>query len=135
MIWRSSINSFYKSLTIRQAVDTGVILVIALLITDYFIHVQGLYIASIITLILVLIIPAVFYPIAFIWFGLAGIMGFIISRIILSVVYFVIVCPIGYIRRISGRDGLHLMSFKKFNCSVFKIRDIEFDAKDIEHPY
>lgn len=41
------------------------------------------------------------------WMGLAEVLAFISTRIILAFVFFVIVTPIGIIKRLSGWDPLH----------------------------
>ncbi|HZG54061.1 MAG TPA: SxtJ family membrane protein [Pyrinomonadaceae bacterium] len=40
------------------------------------------------------------------WMNLAGAMGFVSTRIILGVVFFLIVTPIGLVRRLTGGDPL-----------------------------
>ena len=40
------------------------------------------------------------------WMGMAEAMGFVMTRIILAVVFFLIVTPIGLIRRLMGGDPL-----------------------------
>src|SRR3954463_8222813 len=42
-----------------------------------------------------------------IWMGLAEVLSFVSTRIILAVVFFGIVTPIGLIKRLSGWDPLH----------------------------
>ena len=40
------------------------------------------------------------------WMGLAGAMGFVTTRVILAAVFFLVVTPIGIVRRLSGGDPL-----------------------------
>ena len=42
------------------------------------------------------------------WMGIAFVMGNIVSRVILAVVYFLVVTPIGLVARATGRDRLAL---------------------------
>lgn len=42
-----------------------------------------------------------------VWMGLAEVLSFVSTRIILAVVFFGIVTPIGFIKRLSGWDPLH----------------------------
>lgn len=42
------------------------------------------------------------------WMGLAVILGAVVSRIILTVVFYLVITPIGLIRRLTGWDGLKL---------------------------
>jgi Saxitoxin biosynthesis operon protein SxtJ len=40
------------------------------------------------------------------WMGLALVMGFFMSKIILSIIYFVLITPTGYIRRTFGKSPI-----------------------------
>ncbi len=42
------------------------------------------------------------------WMGIAFVMGNIVSRVILAVVYFLVVTPLGLVARLVGRDRLAL---------------------------
>lgn len=42
-----------------------------------------------------------------VWMALALALGFVMTRVLLTIVYFVVVTPIGLILRISGRDPMH----------------------------
>lgn len=41
------------------------------------------------------------------WMKLASVLGFVVTHIILAIVFFLIVTPIGVIKRLSGWDPLH----------------------------
>jgi hypothetical protein len=60
---------------------------------------------------LVLILPALFFPALLkplqkIWMALAIVMGWISTRIILSLLFFIVLTPIGFIMRLRGKDLL-----------------------------
>jgi hypothetical protein len=40
------------------------------------------------------------------WMGLSEILSFVLTRVILALIFFIIVTPIGLIRRISGKETL-----------------------------
>ena len=65
-------------------------------------------IASAVLIVLSLTIPSVLKPIQKIWMGFAILMGWFMSRILLSVLYYVILTPIGLISRIAGKRFLEL---------------------------
>jgi ABC-type xylose transport system permease subunit len=46
------------------------------------------------------------------WIGLAEVLSFITTRIILAFVFFVIVTPIGFVKRLFGWDPLHRRAAK-----------------------
>ena len=126
---------FSKAITKKQTIDAGMALMLILLLIAYFTQNNLYYKITILVLVINMTIPVFFYPFAFIWFGFSKIMGTIMSKIILTVLYIVIVIPVGSIRIIIGKDSLLLKKFKKSDESVFKTRNIIFSSKDIEHPY
>ena len=79
--------------------------------------------------------PMFYYPFAMIWLGLTNLLGMVVSRILISVIYIIILLPMGVIRRAMGKDSLNLTGFKKDSKSVMIVRDHEFTAKDIINPF
>jgi hypothetical protein len=79
--------------------------------------------------------PKAFKPLAGLWFGLSHVMGNIVSKIILSLAFFLIVTPIGLIRRLMGADALQLKKWKKGSDSVFVERQGAVQDKDLLNPY
>lgn len=86
-------------------------------------------------LVLDMIRPQLFKPLAVVWFGLSHVLGIITSRIVLSILFFVVVTPIGVMRRLLGADTLKLKAFKRGNGSVMDKRNHKFCADDILKPY
>ena len=73
-------------------------------------------------------IPRVATPLYKAWLTFGNIMGFVISRIILAIIFFGIFTPLGIIFRLFGRDILGLkLAFgnKDKSQSLFKIREIQ----------
>lgn len=122
-------------INVERARDTGMALVLILLLLELFIG-SGIYFKiAIPVLILNMIIPQIFYPIAYIWFGLAQMLGTIVSKILLFVVFSVIVMPIALLRRLFSKDTLLIKKWNTNSNSVFKTRDHSFSSSDIEKPY
>jgi len=86
-------------------------------------------------LIINLINCTIYKPIATIWINLAHYFGKITSAIILSVLFFVMVVPVGIFRRLIGLDSLALNQWKKDNSSVFKVREHTYEPQDLDNPY
>ena len=82
-----------------------------------------------------MIIPVFFFPFAILWFGLSGLMGDILSRVILSIVYIFVVLPVGFIRKLAGKDPLNLRNFKRADHSVMINRDHLYSSDDLEKPF
>jgi len=76
-----------------------------------------------------------YYPLAIIWLGLSQLLGTFASKIILTIIYGILVVPVGVFRRLLGKDSLQVSEFKKGNHSVMQKRNYTFVSKDIENPY
>ena len=65
-------------------------------------------IIGIILLVSGLVIPIILKPIYFLWMIFATILGWIMTRVILSLLFYIIVTPIGLIPRFFGKQFLEL---------------------------
>lgn len=119
----------------KQASDSGMAFTLILLFLGLFTKNIVFYKLSVVALLFNMIVPEFFKPFAFIWLGLANILGEIGSRVILTVIYGIFVIPAGLIRRFSGKDELQLKKFKKGSGSVMKIRNHRFTAGDLDKPF
>ena len=126
---------FPRKISRDQARDTGMAMVLICLILSFFLG-NDLYIKiAVVTLVINMITPTFYrYP-AFVWLGLSHLVGAVVSRILLSLIFFIVVTPISLIRRMFGFDSLKLRKFKKGNESVMTERNITFSSKDLEKPY
>jgi hypothetical protein len=79
--------------------------------------------------------PQVFRPVAVIWLGFSELLGAIVSRILLAIIFFVVVTPVAIFRRIVGKDSLRLRAFKSSDASAMIERNHLFVARDLERPY
>lgn len=67
----------------------------------------------------------------YLWMGLAKVLGWISSRVILSVVFFLFLTPLAFLARIiSGRDA---MGRSNKNATVFKERNHRYQREDLEN--
>jgi hypothetical protein len=82
-----------------------------------------------------MLLPSVFYPFAVFWYNLANLLSQVMSRILLSVVYFLVVFPVGAVRKLSGKDSLQLKIFKKGTGSVMHSVDKEYTREDLIKPF
>ena len=58
-------------------------------------------------IVLGLTVPVLLKPVYRVWMALAVVLGFVMTRVILTVVYYLIMTPIGLIMRLLGKDPLH----------------------------
>ena len=96
---------------------------------------QGFVIAAMVLLILNMTAPKVYRYVAVVWLGLSELIGTVVTRILLSIVFFAIVTPMGVLRRAIGKDVLKLRSFGASQESVMLRRNHTFTGRDIEKPY
>jgi hypothetical protein len=119
----------------NQARDTGLALLLILLLIVYYSENVTLIIPSIGVLVLIMIWPKIFSPLVPFWFGLSGVLGTIISKIVLSLLFFLIVTPVGIFRRILDKDSMRLKDWKNGQGSVLLERNHTVTKKDIDKPY
>ncbi|EHJ48758.1 hypothetical protein DFW101_2754 [Solidesulfovibrio carbinoliphilus subsp. oakridgensis] len=126
---------FWLSATREQAKDTGMALVLVSLIV-FFVTREVRY-ATIAAGILLLdmISPSLFKPAAKLWFGLSHVLGTVMSKVLLSLIFYLVLSPMGILRTLCGKDPMRARQFKKGEGSVFRVRDHAFVAADIEQPF
>ena len=74
--------------------------------------------------------PAAARGIEWVWFKIALGLGWINSRILLSVIYFVFLLPIAWLSRLFTKDPLALRKNKR--ATLFVTRDHLYTGKDLE---
>jgi hypothetical protein len=126
---------FPQSISKKEASDTGMAMTLICLLLGYFTKHNNFYIAAIPALVITMAFPMFFYPFAMVWLSLTNLLGAIVSRVLLSVVYILILLPVGILRRVMGKDSLNLKGFKNSTTSVMVTRNHEFTADDIKNPF
>jgi hypothetical protein len=121
--------------TPEQARDTGMAMVLICLLLGYWGKFPRFLPVAIVLLILTMAWPKAFTPLAGLWFGLSRLLGNVVSRVILTALFFLLVTPIGLIRRLLGADALQLKKWKQGKDSVFVVREGVIQAKDLTNPY
>jgi polyferredoxin len=118
-----------------QARDTGLALTLLCLIVVHFWQAYRLVPLAMAFLVVTMVWPRAFQPLAGLWFGLSHLIGTVMSTVILSVLFFGLVTPIGLIRRVYGADTLQLKKWKNGEDSVFAVRADLVQKKDLQAPY
>jgi hypothetical protein len=127
---------FWKTnITKEESRDTGMAMVLLLLVLYLFQKREGLVAAAIALHVLNMTVPQIFRPAAVVWLGLSHVLGTVMSKILLAIVFFLIVTPMGVIRKITGKDSLKLRDFRASEESVMWERNYTFTAIDLEKPY
>jgi hypothetical protein len=76
-------------------------------------------------------IPAAARAIEWVWFKIALALGWVNSRILLSIIYFVFLMPIAWLSKLFTKDPLALKKSKR--SSLFVTRDHLYTGKDLEN--
>ena len=126
---------FKSQTTIDQCKDTGMAITLIFLLLAPLTKRYGLIYWAIGVQVLNMVKPQLYGPAAIVWFKLSELVGTVVSKIVLSIVFLVVVTPVGLLRRAVGKDSLKLKSFKKGYGSVMETRNHTFSADDIRKPY
>jgi uncharacterized membrane protein YgaE (UPF0421/DUF939 family) len=127
--------SFKKQLTVSQLYGSGLALILIFLLlylfgdNPLFLHI------SVVLIILLMVWPAPFKYFGLFWFAFGETLGFVVSRIILSLIFILIVIPVGLLKRKSIRNNMNLNDFAKSTDSVFKERNHTFLPNDLIKPF
>ena len=69
------------------------------------------------------------------WMSLAAVLGFIMTRLILSILFYIIITPIGLILRLTGKDLLDMKWDKKKNSYWIKREKTEYFRESSEKQF
>lgn len=133
----------YFKISRKQNIDAGMALILVSLIMGLFFNnklgflsLEYIYFKIALVLLLInMIVPKTFFFFSVFWFAFAEIIGSFMSKIILTIIFYLIVLPIALLRQLFGIDNLLLKKHHEKKKSVFKPRDIVFKPTDLHHPY
>ncbi len=126
---------FPDKITKKQASDSGMAVVLILLLIGLFTGNTLFYKIAIPVLIINMVYPMAFYYFGILWIGLSTLIGTLVSKILLSIIYMIIVVPIALVRKWMGKDPMRLKQFKKSRSSVMVARKQKLKSEDIIYPY
>jgi hypothetical protein len=130
------ISEFFKrSISKEQSKDTGMAMVLLLLLFSAAFKRETLVTMAIVALLVDMTFPQLYRPVAVLWLGLSHLLGTVVSKALLTLVFFGVVTPIGLARKLLGIDSLKLKDFKSGDKSVMVVRNHTFTGQDIEKPY
>jgi multisubunit Na+/H+ antiporter MnhG subunit len=124
-----------RNISLSQCKDAGLALVLLSLLLALATKRQVFLLSGIGFLVVTMTAPVLFRPFAKIWFGFSHALGTVVSKILLAVLFFLLVLPVGFARRAAGKDALQLKGWKNGKDSVFHDRDHLFTRQDLNHPY
>jgi hypothetical protein len=128
-------DSSHRGVSRDQAKDTGMALTLLCLLVAHFTDRPYFVPPAIALCLLTMMWPPLFHYPAKAWFGLANIMGAVMSRVLLALLFYGLVTPFGLIRRLGGYDPMQRKKWKTSRSSVFRTRNHAYRGQDIEAPY
>ena len=139
MSWIKEISKEIKTLdtSSKEIRKFGLVIAIALGVIGSFVYVKTgnfdvagwLWGIGLLFLILGFILPSVLRPIYKIWMLLAFFIGGIVSRVILTVLFYVVLTPTGLVLRLFGKDVLD-QKFDKRQESYWVKKDLSGHTKE-----
>ena len=125
-----------NSLSKQQVKDSGLVIVLVLLIIAQLKQAVHLVPWAVIALLFALVVPNVYFPFARAWWALADLLSTISSRVILTIIFYLVVCPVGLLQRLLGKDNLKLNTKRDVaSSSYFQERDHLFSEADLRSPF
>jgi hypothetical protein len=119
----------------KHCTEAGIVMALLMILSGLFTGSVVFYKLTALALFLDLAVPKAFWPFAFCWFNLSVWLGYITSRILLSVIFVLIIIPVAIFRKLGGKDKLMLKEFKKSTSTVFTERNIKFGADHLNTTY
>ncbi|ASO04120.1 SxtJ family membrane protein [Arenibacter algicola] len=117
----------------EQLKDFGIIITIVFVILGIHFNTNRFLIIAIVIAFFTILFPSIFYPFTYVWFRFSKFLGKLNSQIILAIIFFLVITPVGIFRRILGKDTLRLKDFKKGTDSVMIQRNHTYSSSDLEH--
>ncbi len=112
--------------------NSGLALVLLLLLAIHLFDVRGLVPALFAVVIILMIKPTLLKPFAALWLGLSEFLGTIMSKVILSIVFFSMVTPVALVRAAMGKDPMQKKVWKKGSNSVFRTVNKTLGPEDLD---
>jgi len=82
-----------------------------------------------------LALPVLLKPIHKVWMTLAILMGWVVTRVIMITLFYLVVTPIGLLTRLCGKDFLNIKSEKNVNSYWIPRKTIKADKKKYENQF
>ncbi|MGB3585393.1 MAG: SxtJ family membrane protein [Tunicatimonas sp.] len=116
----------------KQLLETGLVAILLCIIIGLVQDQSGWLVAAAVVAGVGLLFPKLLYPVAVFWFSLGNVLSMIVSPILLTTVFLLIITPIGVFRRWLSRDSLQIQPSDR---SILKKRDHVFTATDLKNSF
>lgn len=82
-----------------------------------------------------LFLPGLLKPVQKLWMELAFVSGWVMTRIILTILFFLVITPISLVLKLLGKDILKLKFVRTADSYWLSVKNIEFDKKSYENQF
>ncbi len=113
----------------EKQLETCIVIATGLLVIWYFKRIDWLVYAAIAIGIIGAFIPFLSKWIHWAWYKLAEMMGFVMSKVMLSIVFYLILFPLAFFYRLFSKDAMQ----RKKKESYWTERSHQYSAKDLEN--
>jgi hypothetical protein len=117
-----------QEITKEKNLETFLVLVLALVVIGYLSNRPLFYLISIGLGAVGLFIPFLASWITFLWLSFSEILGGVMSKILLSIVFFIVLFPVALLKKIFTKK-------KKMESSNWTDRNHTYTAKDLQNPW
>ena len=114
--------------------DTGLVFSLVFLVLGVWKHLPVFLFASMGILALLLFYPPALTPLALVWLKVAEVLGYVMNKVFFGVVFFLVVLPIGLLRRLLQGD-LRSLEGQKGEDSAFINRGVVVSPADLLKPF
>ncbi|WP_320173889.1 SxtJ family membrane protein [Maridesulfovibrio sp.] len=129
-------NGFFPAkISTKEASDTGMAMTLIALIAGLIISDRIYFQGAVVLLLITMTVPKIYKPIAFLWLGFSNLLGTVMSKIILTATFFLVVTPLALFRRLFRHDPMASRKWKKGSESVFVERNHKYSAAELEQPF
>ncbi len=113
--------------------ETILAIILGLLVIWYFTHVKELVFVSLALAFIGLLVQTVASWITWFWLKLSHAMGWVMSKVIMSLVFYLVLFPIALLSRLFTKGNLQLK--KSSSNSYYKDRSHVYEANELENPW
>ena len=119
----------------KHCVEFGQVSTLVSIILILYFKNNNYAIAAFVLILITIVAPVILYPFAFLWFALSKLLSKVSPAIILGVLFFLFVVPVGLVRQLFGKDSLRLKQFKKDKTSLLIERNHIYTDSDLLHTF
>jgi hypothetical protein len=119
----------------RPPKEVILVIVVGLLIISRIFTIDNLDMVAIVIGLIGVFSSTLSDKIAWLWFKISDILGYIMSRLLLTLIFFLILTPVALLSRIFRKKDLMEKKIDDSVSSYFDIRNHEYEAGDLRDPW